>query len=136
MDLHHIALPVVDLERSKRFYEHVLGLREMPRPAAFDFAGAWYALGTGQLHLIVRDGATMRGEKPVDSRDVHFAIRVADYDAMLDRLHDAGYREDAPPEDPLRLKANRITNAGFSQIFVLDPDHHVIELNTAPATPR
>ena len=130
--LHHVALPVSDLRRARRFYTDVLGLRELERPAAFDFPGVWFALGDGQLHLIERRDGTTRGEKGLDSRDVHFAIRVRDYDAMLAHLHAAGYREDAPALDPLRIKANRNPNAGFPQIFILDPDRHVIEINAAP----
>ena len=128
--LHHVALPVVDLTRARLFYAEVLGLTEIHRPEAFDFPGAWFALGDGQLHLIERSGGTMRDSKPLDSRDVHFAIRVADYDAMLAHLRSLGYRDDAALDDPMRIKANRKPNAGFPQIFVMDPDRHVIEINS------
>jgi len=131
--LHHIALPVSDLARARRFYTDVLGLREIERPAAFDFPGAWFALGDGQLHLIARSDGTTRDGKPLDSRDVHFAIRIQDFEAMLVHLHRAGYRADAPASDPMRLKANRRPNAGFPQIFILDPDRHVIEINADKA---
>jgi catechol 2,3-dioxygenase-like lactoylglutathione lyase family enzyme len=129
--LHHVALPVTDLERSKRFYRDVVRLREIDRPP-FDFPGAWFALGDGQLHLIERRDGTLRSERPLDSRDVHFAIRVQDYDAMLDHLRSLGYRDDAPSADPLRIKANRAPKAGFPQIFVMDPYRHVIEINASP----
>ena len=86
MALHHVALPVSDLERSRRFYREVLGLSETERPAAFDFPGAWFSVGAaGQLHLMQREGGTLRNGKPVDSRDVHFTIRVDDFDEALPR---------------------------------------------------
>ena len=76
----------------------------------------------------------MRADKPLDSRDVHFAVRVSDFEAMLAHLHALGYREDAELTDAMRIKATRTPNAGFPQIFVLDPDRHVIELNAAPTS--
>ncbi len=133
MLLHHVSIPVTDLERSRRFYREVLGLSEIDRPP-FDFAGAWFALGDGQLHLIVHAGQpsppTFRTGKPIDSRDVHFAIRVADFRAAVRDLRSKGYDEKAA--DPfLRLRVNENATAGFPQVFILDPDHHTIELNAA-----
>src|SRR5919202_5446344 len=125
--LHHVSLPVTDLERAKRFYGEVLGLREVPRPP-FTFPGAWYALGDRHLHLIVGERSTLRAGKGVDSRDIHFAIRVRSYRQAGAHLEALGYREDA--DDELRkLKKNPTATAGFPQIYVLDPDRNVIEIN-------
>ena len=129
--IHHVGIVVKRLTDAYVFYREVLGLAEIERPASFDFRGAWFALGDGQLHLIERQGATLRLGKPVDSRDVHFAVRVDDFDATLAQLRAAGYRDDVPADHPRWLKWNRRPNAGFPQIFILDPDRHVIELNAA-----
>src|SRR5918995_1074881 len=84
--LHHVAVVVTDLAAARGFYGGVLGLRELPRPA-FDFAGAWYALGDRQLHLIVHPPArALRGTTMIDGRDGHFAVRVGDFDATLSAL--------------------------------------------------
>jgi catechol 2,3-dioxygenase-like lactoylglutathione lyase family enzyme len=124
--LHHVSLPVTNLERSKAFYEDVLGLREIARPP-FDFAGAWYDLGGGQLHLIVHEQPSLR-TRGVDSHDAHFALRVGSYRETLAALHARGYRPDARDEMK-RLREHPAGKAGFPQVFLLDPDRHVIELN-------
>ena len=43
--LHHVAVAVTDLDRARRFYAGVLGLKEIARPA-FSFDGAWYRWAT------------------------------------------------------------------------------------------
>jgi len=43
--LQHCGLVVRDLEQSRWFYGKVLEMREVPRPANFKFAGAWFQGG-------------------------------------------------------------------------------------------
>ena len=130
VSLHHVAINVTNLEKSRQFYRDVLGLQEIARPP-FNFPGVWYQVGgPGQhVHLIVHDAATLRGSKGLDTRDTHFALRVRSYRAALERLHSLGYREDAPAGDPHRIVAQPRATAGFPQIYVMDPDHNVIEIN-------
>jgi catechol 2,3-dioxygenase-like lactoylglutathione lyase family enzyme len=125
--IHHVSLPVTDLARARAFYTHVLELAEIERPA-FDFAGAWYQVGDRTLHLIVGEHLTFRLDKGVDSRDIHFAIRVGSYRGALQHLAAKGYSADAPDER-FRLRENRAGKAGFPQLYVLDPDRNVIEIN-------
>ena len=126
--IHHVSLTVTDLERSRCFYREVLGLREIERPP-FDFPGAWFGLGANQLHLIVGEHSTFRGVKGVDSRDVHFALRVPSYFEAKQFLESKGYSTEADALDPMRLKASPGATAGFPQLYILDPDGHVIEIN-------
>jgi catechol 2,3-dioxygenase-like lactoylglutathione lyase family enzyme len=117
--LHHVSLAVTDLERSRHFYGRLLGLVEITRPP-FDFAGAWYLLGDRQLHLIVNpSAATLRGSNALDSRDGHCAFRVRSYRETLDHLRTHGIACRERPQNP----------TPWPQIYVVDPDGNVVELN-------
>jgi glyoxylase I family protein len=122
---HHVSLVVTDLERARTFYRDVLGLEEIERPA-FDFAGAWFRVGYGQLHLIVHPAArTARSAGAgIDSRDRHFALRVRSYDDTVAHLRALGVPCVEKP----------VNRTGQPQVFVCDPDGNIIELN-AEANP-
>ena len=118
--LHHVSLSVTDLERSRAFYGGVLGLREIERPA-FDFPGAWFALGDRQLHLIVHTTPrSLRGTTEVDPRDGHFALRVSNRRDALARLRAHG----------VEVRDNPRNATPWEQIHLTDPDGNVIQLNT------
>ena len=118
-ELNHVALHVTSVERSCEFFRDVLRLEPIPRPA-FSFSGAWFRLGQHQeLHLI--------GDRtlPVVSsnRGNHFALRVDDLDAWEAHLREVGAEFLARKQRP----------DGAWQIFLRDPDGHVIELFSGPA---
>ena len=128
--MHHVSLPVVDLERAKRFYLEIIGLQEIERPP-FDFEGAWFRVGGNQqLHLIKSSHATFRAGN-IDSRDTHFALRADSFTKALPFLESRGYSETAAPDDLMAMKVSRKPTAGFPQIYILDPDRNVIEINAA-----
>ena len=126
--LHHISLPVADVERSRRFYREVMRLAEIPRPD-FPFPGVWFRLGDRELHLIGGEEARPQGARSTNPRELHYAVRVSSYREALDHLHAHGYREDAAPDDPTRLVLRPHAVTGYPQIYVLDPDRHLIEIN-------
>jgi len=127
--LHHVSLVVSDLERSRRFYREILGLNEIQRPP-FSFPGAWFSVGASQqLHLIVHTNPTFRTGKPLDSRDLHFAVRVANYWGAVEFLRGKGYSEEPGGDEFRVMRLQPHATAGFPQIYILDPDRHVIEIN-------
>ena len=128
--LHHISIPVKDIDRSKAFYSEVLGLREIARPN-FPFQGAWYRVADGQeLHLILEHtNATYRNGKPIDPGDIHFAIRVQSYRATVAYLQSRGYREELQEDDLRKLRVLPHPLTGYPQLYILDPDRHLIEIN-------
>ncbi|MDL4840266.1 VOC family protein [Aquibacillus rhizosphaerae] len=116
--IHHVSLAITDLEKAKHFYGTVLGLAELDRPN-FDFPGAWYQVGSQQLHLIVDpDSETLR-TSGINSRHGHFAIRVKDYYQTLVTLKEGEIDVVTKPD----------SKSGFAQIFCMDPDHNLIEFN-------
>ncbi|MDN4619662.1 VOC family protein [Paenibacillus sp. PsM32] len=116
--IHHMSLAVRDINRSRVFYSDVLQLKEIERPP-FDSVGIWYAIGEQQLHLIQQpQGETLR-EGNIDSTDGHLAIWVRSYRQTLEWLDQQNVFYEARPH----------SLAGFAQIYILDPDHNIIELD-------
>jgi catechol 2,3-dioxygenase-like lactoylglutathione lyase family enzyme len=117
-ELNHVAIHVRDVEASAAFYAKVLRLQAIPRPA-FSFPGAWFQLGRAQeLHII--------GERsdPVHShnRGNHFALRVDNLDEWEAHLKSAG----------ADFRPRKMRPDGAWQVFLRDPDGHIVELFTGP----
>ena len=128
--LHHASVITRDLERSAQFYEGVLGLNRITRPP-FTIKGTWLGAGPSlQVHLTAYDGGYFR-TGPVDANDVHFAFRTTEFEPILARLQAAGYSDGLPVDDPLHMILRRTGAAGFAQLYVLDPDRNIIEINGA-----
>jgi catechol 2,3-dioxygenase-like lactoylglutathione lyase family enzyme len=82
------------------------------------------------LHLIVHDDATFRAPgKGIDTRDVHFAVRVPSYRRALEFLRAKGYGENRDDRDFHKMEVKPKPTAGYPQIYIIDPDRHVIEIN-------
>jgi len=118
--VHHLSFTVTDLERSKAFYEGVMGLETVPRPE-FGIAGVWYSAGNAQIHLIELKGA-QKADTPLTPLANHNAFAIDDYQKVLEQLKGQAVEVfETTPEQ--------------GQMWIHDPDGNVIEL-IAPGTMR
>ena len=114
--VHHVSFPIHDLARARAFYEGVLGLRPIPRPA-LGVEGIWYGAGDVEVHLIVTPGGVDVGARPPAITPIgpHTAFAIDDYEKTLATLRERGV-EVLP------------TNARAGQMWIRDPDGNVFEL--------
>jgi catechol 2,3-dioxygenase-like lactoylglutathione lyase family enzyme len=123
--IQHCALVVFDLERSRRFYGEALGLNEIPRPASFAFAGAWFQAGADEVHLILEGDTTMRAGASAPRGPLavglvtHLAFEVENLEAVVRRLRDHDVEIGGGPMP---------RGDGVEQAFALDPDGYVVEV--------
>lgn len=117
--LHHVNVTVPpELETAaKEFYGSVLGLKQVPKPAAARQNGAWYQIGDNQLHLSVEDEE--RG--PLSSR--HVCFHVSDLSEAETRFRAAGVEIISDPR-PV---------TGSSRFYVRDPGGNQLEIVQASA---
>ena len=123
----HITLVVRDVEASRQFYVGLLGMLEVPRPA-FSFDGAWFQAGSTLIHLIKEHDRSGPAGYPVEvlvrsSRNHHFAFQVEDARASAEKLKSLGIT---------LLDDAKLRPDGAVQVFLTDPDHHVVELSSGP----
>lgn len=113
----HASFLIRDADRARAFYGGVLGWPEDPRPA-LGFPGLWYRVGAAQLHLIVPAEPAFLPDpaRPPMSRDGHIAVRVANFDAVLETIASQGGA------------IRRSEMMGKRRAFVRDPDGNMVEL--------
>jgi len=121
--INHIAIHVASLERSKSFYQEVLGLRAIDEPFK-DGLHAWYDIGGGaSVHLIEELELT----PPEDiSKTNHLCFSVEDMDAFIQNLKGKGcaFENWAGDQGEIHVRPD-----GILQIFFRDPDGYWLEVN-------
>jgi hypothetical protein len=85
------------------------------------------------VHLLQHAPGTFRSNREIDVADAHFAFHTTDLEGFIRHAESLGFREDAPVDDPKHMLVRRGPGlAWFPQVYVLDPDRNIIEINGAP----
>lgn len=80
-----VAIPRGTEDDARGFYGELLGMTEVPKPAALAArGGCWFTAGSAVVHLGVEEPFT-------PARKAHPALLVTDLDALQGRLAAAGY---------------------------------------------
>lgn len=108
--LDHCSVIITNVERSRKFYRDVLGLKEIHKPRTFDFVVIWFDLGNQHLHLLLK-------EKPDTISARHFALRVKDVAAARSYFREKGVEMQETTPIP-----------GADRFFIQDPDGNRIEI--------
>ncbi len=106
----HVSVLITNLERSRHFYQNILGLKEIAKPKTFDFVVIWFELGNQQLHLLQKPQPDSRSPR-------HFALRVKNVQAAREYFRAKGI----PIEETTLIPA-------CDRFFVYDPDGNRIEI--------
>src|SRR6516165_5324815 len=109
----HVSVLITNVERSRRFYRDLLGLKEIARPRTFDFVVVWFDLGNQQLHLLLKD-------RPDTLSPRHFALRVADVSAARAYFRERGVATQETTPIP-----------GADRFFIADPDQSRTRVKTS-----
>jgi len=115
VNFHHVnvTVPRALEQAAKDFYSARLGLEEVPKPeASKGRGGAWYQLGSVQLHLSLEDGIDER------SSTRHICFLVEDLHRAQHYLASAGV-EILPDPRPV---------PGTLRFYVRDPGGNLIEI--------
>jgi catechol 2,3-dioxygenase-like lactoylglutathione lyase family enzyme len=113
---------VNDVDESIEFYTHLLGFREVMHPAP-----TFAMLSLGDLRFVISKPGTGQGgggqampdgTMPEPGGWNRFQLEVADLDAMVERLRNAG----------ARFRNDIVTGVGGRQILLEDPSGNLVEL--------
>lgn len=119
----HVTVVVKDLERSRAFYEDLLGMAPISRPD-FGFPGLWFDAGARQVHLILESPEAGPAGLPefqgtLPSRGFHFAFQVSSCDDAAAQLNRMNVPIVAGPKS---------RPDGARQLYIHDPDGHLVEI--------
>jgi len=130
--IHHVNVQVSNRERTREWYEKVLGAEFLDRGPALNKRQLQLRLGASEIHFT-------ETPRPVAVPSSHFAIEVDDWKAMLDHLNALGVshvRTSAASTMPniggTDPHQGRREDTGEHYTYIHDPDGNMIELVQHP----
>jgi metallothiol transferase len=117
----HFSLPVSDLERSRKFYEGVLGMKVVEQSPRMVF------LQTGDDFLILAKGNDSMKFDTAKSTPVHHAFKVKpeDFQSSIDDLRKNGV-------EVFNIEERNSGVFWGPQAYFLDPDGNKLEIYAGP----
>ena len=121
--MNHLAIYVVDLEKSTAFYRDVVGLDTIPEPF-HDGRHTWFSIAErSHLHVISGASAPMVHEK---NNHLCFSVgSVDEFQRVLDQ-HEIAYENWGGEKKAVTTRVD-----GVKQLWFRDPDGYWIEINDA-----
>ena len=126
--IHHINIQITDRQRTREWYERVLGAQFLDRGPALNRRQLQLRIGTGEIH-------TSDTPEVIEVPSVHFAIEVEHWEGMLSHLDSVGvdysrtaggaFSASLGGDDPKQGRRED-TNEHFT--YISDPDGNLIEL--------
>ena len=126
--IHHINIQITDRQRTREWYESVLGAQFLDRGPVLNERQLQLRIGTGEIH-------TSDTAEVIDVPRVHFAIEVEDWDGMLSHLDSVGVNfsrtaggafASSVGEEENSQGRREDTNEHYT--YINDPDGNLIEL--------
>lgn len=122
LSLDHVAISVIDVNRSADFYGRILKFQEITNRSKFEGV-RWFSMGDGkELHLI-----SIVKEKVTLNKAIHLALTTPNFDAFVAMLEKMNIPYSDWPGTPNKVN---IRADGMKQVFFQDPDGNWIEINS------
>lgn len=121
--LNHVALYVVDLQKSTVFYRDIIGLDTLPEPF-HDGLHTWLQIGPGQsLHIIAGSAAQKEYYK-----NQHICFSVPSIETFTEklRINNLEWEDRDGAKKSITIRVDKV-----KQIWLRDPDGYWVEINDA-----
>lgn len=122
--IHHINIQVSNRERTREWYENVLGAEFSDRGPELNQRQLQFKLGNAEIHTSDTPNPT-----PVPSN--HFAVEILDWDEMIAHLDELGVPYSPAPRSRTEGTKSSYGIRGYSNApytYIHDPDGNMIEL--------